>query len=207
VKIVSINERVLPDLTDEWAAGITAFPTIDELKVGLREQMEQEVTRTSDEVAINRVVEALIERSTIEFPRIMVQREVERDLNRLATRLDEQGATYEDYLDHNKLTQEEHRAQLAERAEDRVRTRLVIRELTRKEQVVITDDEVDSELGRLLDENDIETKDARRLMKSERHRDQVETMITQRKINDLLRRIATINDVPVPEREGATESA
>jgi trigger factor len=207
VKIVSINERILPSLDNAWVSSVTPFQTVDELREGVREQIVLETTRTSEEVALNRVVQALVEKSTIAFPQIMVQHEVERDLSRLGAKLEEQGASYDDYLTHNKLTQEEHRAQLIERAEDRVRSRLVLRELADKENLMISDEDVDSELGKILDENAIESRDARRLMKSERYRSQVTSKITQQKLNDLLRSIATMKDVPIKEDEPVAASA
>lgn len=196
VKLASINERVLPDVTDEWISGVLPFSTVDEWRSDIRTHAEARAHEMCDNVAESRIVDELIKRSTIEFPRVMAAAEVHNELHRLGHALEEQGATYEQFLEANKLTQEQHTEKLQEQAANKIRTRLVLRELAQAENLGVSDEDIENEFASLLEGYDTHDQSVRRIVRSEERRHDVANMVIQRKLHECLFHIATIKDTP-----------
>lgn len=196
VKLVSINKRVLPDLTDEWVANVTSFQSIDALKDNIRERSEQSLKDLSDRVAESRIVDELVKRAQIDFPSVLVQEEVESDLHELEHELENRRVSYEQYLQMSGKTEEQHQAELAQKAEARVRSLLVLRELAKQESIDVTDAEIDAEFDRLAETQEIAEGDLDRLRGQDRSRQRVANMVIQRKLRDYLFSHAKIKDVP-----------
>jgi len=196
VRILAINQQVTPEVTDEWVRSVTPFQTVEELRADLREKMAQELADLSDRIAESRIVEQLVQRATLEFPPVLVEEELEDDLNELRRELEPRGMTYEQYLRYTEKTEEQHRAELEAKAESRVKTVLVLRELARRENLDVTDAEIDAEFDRLVEGSDLTEETLARLRSEERRRAAIANNVIRRKLRDRLFEIAAIEDVP-----------
>ena len=204
VSIDSINERVLPDVTDQWVAEVLPFQTVEELRADIRRQLEERMQNLSERVTQGRIVEELLKRARLDFPRVMVEEQIASQVRTLEQELQAARVTYEQYLERAGMTREQHQERLEREAEQRVRSRLVLRELARKENLAISDADIDSEFDRMFSEAGTEEKSAKRIKQSEVRRTRVAGMLAERRIYEVLMRIATIRDVPVapPNAEG-----
>ena len=113
VKVVSINERVLPEVTDEWAKQIGPFQSVEELKTDVRQKLGQGYTDLTQRITESRILEEILKRSKIEFPSAMVQMEMEEEARELGQDLQKRGISYEAYLQQIGLTEEQHRERMA----------------------------------------------------------------------------------------------
>lgn len=197
LKVVTINERILPELTDAWVKSVTPHQTVEELRAAIRKSLEDTSQSLADSIVRSHVIHQLIQCSTLEYPPVLVQEEIEYEMNRLHEKLAESRLSYERYLAINDLTEEQHRAQIAEQAENNVRTRLVLRELARKEGITVSDAEIDAEFDRLFEGSDADVEE---LKSKPSNRERVAGAILERKLNDCLMQIARITDMPVDTR-------
>ncbi|HSV74727.1 MAG TPA: trigger factor [Chthonomonadales bacterium] len=197
VAVDSVNERVLPDATDEWVASVLPFQTIEELRGDIRHRLEERMRNLSERVTQGRIVEELLKRARMDFPRVMVDEQIASQLRSLEEELAGARVTYEQYLERAGMTPEQHRERMEREAEQRVRSRLVLRELARHENLAVSDTDIDGEFERMFSEAGTEEKSARRLKQSELRRTRVAGIIAERRIHETLMRIATIHDVPV----------
>lgn len=196
VKIVSINQQVLPELTDEWVRSVLPFQTVEELKADIREKSQQAMEEIGNRVAESRIIEQLVQRATIEFPPVLVEEEVEEDLKELHHELEQRRMTYAQYLEATGKTEEQHRAELATKAEAHVKSTLVLRELARRENIAVSDAEIDAAFDQLTAGSDLSEETLARLKGEERRRTALANTVVRRKLRDYLFQIATLQDVP-----------
>jgi trigger factor len=196
VKVASINQKVLPEVTDEWIKSITPFETVQDLRDAIKTQQEVSVKDISDRVAEGRIIEELISRSELEFPGVMVQEEMQEEAHQLGHDLETRKMSYEEYLASAGMTKEQHEAALLENATERVRSFLVLRELAKREGIEVGNDELAAEFGRLAMENKWSEEDARRIIRDDRRRTQVANIVMRRKLKDKLFELAEVKDVP-----------
>jgi trigger factor len=195
VTVASINERVLPDVTDEWVGRLGHFESVEAWRQSLRADLEKRMNGLADEVATSRIVQQLVEGSRIEFPPAMLDAEVQRNAARLSEELRRNETTYEQYLEMTKLSREEHQARMEAEAETAVRTRLVLREFARAESMELDESEVET---RYIELRDGAANAGLRLAGDETdQRTRVANRLLQEKLREKLLGMATVTDVEV----------
>lgn len=152
--IRKIEVVTLPVMNDEFAARVTEKEekqlTLLELRVRMRENLQQAIERNEKSRFATEVLDQLVERATIAYPEEMIDDQSESYLERLDRDFRRQGLTLEDYMkiankDRDALKQEYH--DIAVRT---VKRALVLREMRRVESVTVSDEMVDEELNRML---------------------------------------------------------
>src|SRR4051794_39824738 len=149
VFVKDIKEKVLPEVTDEWAGEASEFDTVDELKADIANRLSL-MKRFQAQMALrNSVVEALVELVEDDPPKPLVGAEIERRLHDLEHRLQSQGATIPQYMEATGQTGEELVESMRESAEQSVKADLALRAVAEAEELDVSDDEVDEEIERL----------------------------------------------------------
>jgi trigger factor len=149
ITLHEVKEEQLPALDDDFAQSINAeeFPTLE----ALRERIDADLRRTLEESAQTRyrsaLVDKLVENATIEFPRVLVDHEIDH-LIREAMGNDRQ--QYLSYLQTIGRTEQEFRETWREAAETRVKRSLVLQALAEAEGVEISVEEIEQELEVLV---------------------------------------------------------
>ncbi len=195
VTIGSINEYVLPEVTDEWVATQGEFTSVADWRAEVRRRLVERMNEAADEVAVGRIVAALVERATIEFPPAMLESEIRADMERLSMELDRSRTSYEQFLAMSNMSREEHYQRVEQDAERSVRTRLVLREFSRQEGLKLDEAEVEKGLADLRSRAD----DAGvQLMGTESdQRTRIANNLLREQVRARLMEIARITDVPV----------
>jgi len=91
ITLQEIKEKELPELDDEFAAEVSQFATLAELRESLETQYREEAeekTRSNQEQAI---LAALLEQVEVELPETLVEKELSFMINQTAFQLQEQG--------------------------------------------------------------------------------------------------------------------
>lgn len=149
VVLKTVQEQVLPEATDTWAAEASEFETLEELRADLRERVAN-VKRVQSMLALREgVIDSLVQLVEDEPPQPLVDGEVQRRLEDLAHRLQHQGATIEQYLEATGTSAQDLLSQLREQATSAVKADLAIRAVIKAEAIEADDDEVDAEIDRL----------------------------------------------------------
>ena len=96
--VKDVKEKVLPELTDEWASEASEFETVAELRASLADRMTR-VRKAQAQMALReKVGEALAALVTDEVPEPMIGQEMQERLQDLAMRLQAQGMQLDQYL-------------------------------------------------------------------------------------------------------------
>ena len=148
VTVRSVNERILPELNDEWAGLAAGFDSIEDLKADVRGRLDR-VKRLQQGVdARDNVLEALLALIDIPLPESVVATEVEWRTQTTEDQLTRSGQTREAFLEEQGKTAEEWDAELKTGAEQAVKAQLVLDAVAEAEEVEITDAELNDQLIR-----------------------------------------------------------
>lgn len=149
VLVKDVQEKVLPEPTDEWASEASEFDTLDELRADLRQRLESVRKVEAMYAWRNGTVEALIELVEAEPPEPLVQAELERRAHDFAHRLESQGVSIVQYLQATGQDEGQVVAGLRAEAVPSVKADLALRAVAEAEGLEPTDEEVEAEIGRL----------------------------------------------------------
>lgn len=147
VELLDLREKILPEVTDEWAASVGDVETVDALRAEIRDAMEKRAAAEARHQFGDRIIDFAASNATVELPEVMVANEVEIMRDELRTRLAQQQIGLDQYLALSKQTPDELTAELREPATRRVKTLLVLSAIAEKEGIDATDEQIDAEIG------------------------------------------------------------
>ncbi|MBI2320518.1 MAG: trigger factor [Chloroflexi bacterium] len=156
VTVREVKEVQLPPLEDGLAAlhGDGELTTLAELRAHLaqsiRAQREREAAEQYEETAVARAVE----QARVEVPESLVERDVDRMLERLAARFSGQPLARQQFAQTLQQRGEELRAQLRPDAERTLTTELVLDSVATAEGLEVTADEIAAEIERIAQSAD-----------------------------------------------------
>jgi trigger factor len=133
-----------------------------------------------------RLLQAIAEVSTVEFPPRLVEDEVNTLLRRRDEGLRRRGLSLDMYFRLTNTSEEQMRDQLRPIAYERVRNTLILDELAKKEGVEVQPTEVQAEIDRLITGAGNEADSVRRLFATEGQRELLHYTMVQRKLLDSL---------------------
>ncbi|MDQ6798942.1 MAG: trigger factor [Actinomycetota bacterium] len=181
ILVKEVREKVLPDLTDEWASEASEFDTVADLRENLRAQADA-VKRLQAALAVrDRVVEALVELVDDEMPPALIGSETERRIEMLSHRLSHQGVDLDVFLSATGQTREDLLGQIQAEATSAVKADLGLRYVAEAEGIEVTDDDVDAEMVTLAERQKVTPEVIRRRLESEDRLSEVRSGIRKSK--------------------------
>ena len=151
VKIHDIKRKQLPELDDEFAKDASEFDTLEEYKSDLENKLKEKKAHEKEHYVQDSVVKAATDNATIDIPQAMIENEIEQMKEDFTMRLQQQGMNLDLYYQFTGTDEAALREQFKGDAETRVRTNLVLEAIAEKENVEVTDEEVDAEITKLAE--------------------------------------------------------
>jgi trigger factor len=148
VTVKEIKEKVVPVLDDALAKTLGADDVAsltEKVRTSLVKGRTDE-TRTTIET---KILDEVAKVSTVNFPDVMVNQQVESMIQERTEALRQQGLDMNTYLRFLNMSMDELRFQLRPQAEKRIRNFLMVEELGRAEGIVVEDSAVHAEIDRL----------------------------------------------------------
>jgi trigger factor len=144
VTVKGLKRRVLPELDDEFAKDMGEFDSLAALRARVREDLEHEGKHAAERSVRGDLMKELAKRVPFEVPASLIDREIDRRLEEFAGRLMDQNVDPRQAgIDWSAFRESQ-----KEPAREAVASALVLDELARREQLVVSDDEVEQEIGR-----------------------------------------------------------
>lgn len=138
-----IQELILPKVDEAFIATVGPFKTVAELKADIKKQLEIEQGQQHQRAFENELIEMIAQKSTIAVPETLVEEEVDRLEDEEKRNLAYRGQTWQEHLDEEGVTAEEHRNQKRDAAELRVKAGLILSEVANEENVTVTPEELE----------------------------------------------------------------
>jgi len=151
VKVIGIQKMELPELNDEFAKQMGTFDSLIALKTSMKEGITAEKKEEEKQRVRAEILEKIAQNSKFEMPETMVTYEQDRLVHGFKHRIEQSAKiSFEEYLSSIKQTEEQVKETYRNEAEKRLRGFLVLRELGRKENVEVSDKELDEEVGKAV---------------------------------------------------------
>jgi trigger factor len=151
ILVKEVKEKILPDVTDEWANEASEFDTVEELRADIREKVGAIKRGQAAMLLRQRAAEALADLVDEDPPEPLVASEVESRIQDIAMRVQAQGMTVEQFLEASGQDPEQFVAGLREQAGQSVKIDLALRALADVEEIEVGDDDLDREFERLAE--------------------------------------------------------
>ena len=149
VKLNGIKYTELPEVDDEFARDVSEFDTLDEYKADIRKNLEEDHKKRADGEVDEALINALIEKLEADIPECMFDTEVENQVRDYDNRLRMNGLDLKTYFQYTGLDLDGLRSQMRPGAEKQVKTRLALERIAEKENLSVTDEEIEAEYARL----------------------------------------------------------
>ncbi len=159
--INAITCEELPELDDEFVKDASDFETVDELKSDIRKRLEESAENAAQSAFENALIEKLIEKVQDPIPHCMFENRADTLMNSFANQLKQNGLDMDLYLQYTGMDADSMKATYLERAEGEVKLRLALEKIAELENIVISDEEMDAELQKLADENQLSLDDVK----------------------------------------------
>ena len=149
VKIKEIKVRELPELNDEFASEVSDFETLEEYKKDVEAKIAERKQKAAATENENRVVDKVVEGASMEIPDRMIDGQVENMIQDTARRMQSQGLDLQQYLKYTGMTLDQMKEQARPQAIKRIQTRLVLEAVAKAENIQISDEQLDEEIGKM----------------------------------------------------------
>jgi trigger factor len=124
VKIKEVKEKSLPEVNDEFAKN-AGSENVEDLKEKIKTGLQSRANDNLKKEFENKLITTLIEQSTMEFPPVLIEKEIDNIVNEEARNFADGVKGLENYLGNAKKTMEQHREDLRTAATDRVKAYLI----------------------------------------------------------------------------------
>jgi len=201
VKIGEIKQEVLPELNAEFAQGVNPdFKTLDLL----REQVSSELQNRAEDRARadfeERVIDALVELSSAEFPPVLIEMETDRILNQRFQRGAQQ---LEEYLGNINKTEEELREEIRPTASSRVMRSLLLGKVVESEKIEVSDAEIDTEIENIVNSAAENKGGVEKVLNTPQARESIgQTLISRKAMERLVEIAKTSEEIKTQKEEG-----
>lgn len=184
IKVIAVKEVVASKLDDEFAAKVGPFKTVAELKEDVKKQLQTEKEYQADREFVDKLLTTLGEKSTVAIPAVLIDEQLERMEAEERQNIMYRGQTWQEHLDAEGVTEEEHRERLRPDAELRVKAGLVLAEIAEAEKINVTPEELEIRM-QLMKGQYPDPQMQAELDKPENRRDIVSRMMSEKTIDKL----------------------
>ena len=142
---------MLPALDDAFAQSLGQFTDVADLKAKLKENMTAEKAQKAKEVRRGKIIETLLEKTSLAIPAIFVESELEKIMGQMKEDIARVGMDFEDYLKRAGKTEEDIRGDFREQAKKRAKLQLVLNKIAEKEKVEADPEAIETEMKHALE--------------------------------------------------------
>ncbi|HEX2026258.1 MAG TPA: trigger factor [Actinomycetota bacterium] len=167
ILVKEVKAKRLPALDDEFARTASEFDTLDELREDVRSKLATLKEARADAGLREEALRVLSQKvADVEVPDSLVDRETESRVESARRRLQQQGATLEQFLQATGTTELEFRSDARGHAVRAIRADLALEAVARAEDLTVTDEDLDQVVVALAKDVDRPVKEVRRQLEA-----------------------------------------
>jgi len=167
LKVNSVKKVEIPELTDDFARSLGRFKSLQDLKDSIKSGLKAEKEQVELQRIRAEVLEKIAAKVKVEVPKVLIEKEQERMLEDLKTQIQQRmGLKFEDYLKRiysakrsktsaeqfngTEKLEEDLKKSFLSQAEKRVKEYLVLRSIGEKENIEVSEKEVEERANQIL---------------------------------------------------------
>ena len=151
IKLHEIKSLELPEVDDEFVKDVSEFDTLDEFKKDLKTKLTERAAKEAETASSNKLFETLTEKMTAEIPQEMYESKIDELIDEFRARLSMQNLTLDMYLSYMNMSEKSFRETFRDPAEKQVKLRLALEKIAELENIQISDEEVEEEIGKIAE--------------------------------------------------------
>jgi trigger factor len=148
VTLRELRERVLPELDDEFARSLGDFDGVEAMRAEVRARLGRNALDRARHAFADRIIDYAVANATLDLPDVLIEQETEVMHDEFRSSLARQGISEEAYLKATEKTEADLHADFRPRAEERVKTLLVLSKIAEVEGVTVPPADVEAEVAR-----------------------------------------------------------
>ena len=155
-ELLEIQRKEFPEVNDEFASEVSEFDTLEEYKADLRKKLEDAKMKSAAAQNENNVIAKVCENAQIDIPAPMIEMQTEQMIDDYARRMQSQGLPLDQYMQYTGMTMDKLKDQFRPQAERNLKTRLVLEEVAKAENIQVSEEAVDAEIKKMAEAYKIE---------------------------------------------------
>ena len=147
VKLNEIKQVVIPELNKDFFddLGMEGITNEESLRKQVEENIKAHKEHHAEDHFIDELLEEGIKNMEVEIPDVMIEEELNRMIRQYEENLKMQGLTLAQFYQFTNSDEAALKDQMREEAEKRVKSRLLLEEITKLEKIEVTDEEAEKE--------------------------------------------------------------
>lgn len=143
--------EVLPEVNDEFAKSLGVFDSVAALREQISKGISEEKARNARDKRRSKLIEALLEKSTLEVPPIFIESELQKILAQMREDVGRMGMQMDDYLKRANKTEEDIKNEFRDQARKRAKLQLLLNKLAEDETLSADETAVEAEIKHALE--------------------------------------------------------
>jgi len=163
VKLTKLKEKKLPALDDELAQDVSEkFKTLDDLKADIKEKLDKKLADRIRSLKEKAIIDALVDRSTVELPASMINAELDMRIRNLMQRMGiEDEAKLRQIISMSGRSTDQLRDEWRPEAERAIKTRLVMDKLVADGGYSASDEDKSAEYAKMAAESSMSPEEVK----------------------------------------------
>ncbi len=186
VTVKAITAKELPELDDEFAVDVSEFDTLAEYKEDIKKNLLEKKEKEAKFAKEDKVVDAIIEKATMEIPDAMIDTQTRQMAEEYAQRLQMQGLNLQQYFQFTGMNANSFMENLKPQALKRIQCRLVLEAIVKAENIEVSEEELDKEFDTMAQNYRME-KDKLMELVGDKEKEQIKMDIAVQKAVDFVR--------------------
>ncbi len=177
IKVLSIKEKKVPELSDEWAKDLGEFENLADLRNKVQNELQKSKEESSRKEMGDEVIRELLAGLTLEIPETLVEEEARSILSRWASALPRR-------IPPGQVEEMKQRARV--QAEQSVKQSLVLNRIAEREKIEVSDEEIEEEIKSMARRNNVPLAQLIENINQEGRREDLRHTLRLRKAIDFL---------------------
>ncbi|MDD4220225.1 MAG: trigger factor, partial [Sphaerochaetaceae bacterium] len=147
-----VKVRDVPELDDEFAQDVSEnYKTVADLVAATKEKLEKGLDQHLTEVKLQALLDKILEQVEFSVPKSMIDMEIESSWQRFVSQSGMPEAQVLKFLEFQEQTKDDFTASWRESAEKSIRVQLLMEKIKEKENFIVEEEELQTEVGTQLE--------------------------------------------------------
>ncbi|HEX8177757.1 MAG TPA: trigger factor [Pyrinomonadaceae bacterium] len=198
--VTALRRKVLPEMDEEWVKSLgEEFDSVEALRARVREDLESRSSMESENRLRSDVMRKLVEAHQFDVPETLVEHQTQHRLQTLMREMMGQGVDPR----QTEINWEGVREQMKTQAADDVRGSMLLEHIAERENLSVTDEEIEEEINRVAEASRQSPEQVRAALTKQGGATSIADRLRSRKALDLVIENARVTDEEWREEEEA----
>lgn len=167
IKLHEIKAKELPEVDDDFVKDVSEKETLDEYKEELKETVAKRLVEEADKDVDDQIANKLMELLEGEIPEAMYDNQATEMVREFEMRLRAQGMDMNTYMQYMGMDVNGLKGMYKDEAEKRVKLRLALETVARKENIEVTEADLDEEYNKMAEAYKMEVEQVKAAVPAE----------------------------------------